>query len=268
VCVQGEGQFSRSIELNTNMQRGDGGIQNPTFGPMRFTALDCDDPTEPQEIEGWTDVRCGTCLPFPGEAPEDYTFVGYRVRCGGLQSNLTLFTLSSACGAVLLVLAIGCCCCVCRARVRTPAAALEKRARRASVQRQSMGRVGRDVTTRVSWQTDPDREELERRLREAEMRLASTGGGGGRGGRGGGEVESLRSSLLTAQLRISEVEQRAAASEAAAAAAAAVASAAQSSRQHPHQLSPSTATTDLEERLHTLEVATLAAVSETVALLD
>ena len=102
------------VILNTNMLRGDAGlpIQNPPFGRMRFSATTCDDPPAP--VEGWDNVLCGTCLPVPTAG---FSFLGFRVRCGGIHSNLYRMLLSGGIGFVLVALALLCCCCPwCRLR--------------------------------------------------------------------------------------------------------------------------------------------------------
>lgn len=107
----GDDTFTTPVQLSTNMERqgiGDSPIQNPTFGGMRFTATDCDVPPAP--IEGWDDVLCGTCLPVPTAG---YSFAGYRIRCGGLQSNLNRFLLAIIIGSSLTALGIMTICCAC-----------------------------------------------------------------------------------------------------------------------------------------------------------
>lgn len=103
--------FTFPVTLSTNMIREGIGdplpIQNPTFAGMRFSATDCEVP--PVAIDGWTDVQCGTCLPVPGTV--GYAFVGYRIECGGLQSNLNRFLLAVIVGSGLLLLGILTICC-------------------------------------------------------------------------------------------------------------------------------------------------------------
>ena len=104
--------FPSPVVLSTNMIRqGIGGplpIQNPTFAGMRFSATDCGTPAEP--IEGWTDVPCGTCIDVPTIG---FAYAGYRICCGGLQSNLNRFLLAVIIGSILLALGIIAICCGC-----------------------------------------------------------------------------------------------------------------------------------------------------------